>query len=145
VRNKTSKNNLGKIGQESLYLFIIVLMLIKNHKNMASKIYQGKHAYSNEQIYLVDKGKIYRGKHSYSSDEIKSISVSGINIVSNTKVYKGKSTSSSDQIITIENNKIFKGKHAYSSDQIALIEGDRLSDSEFEKIIYLIAQKNNLI
>ena len=41
--------------------------------------------------------------------------------------------------------KIYEGKNTYSSDQIATIQGDRLTDDEMEKIIYLLAQKNNLI
>ena len=35
-------------------------------------------------------------------------------------------------------------KSTFSSNQIATIEGDRLTDLEFEKIIYLLAQRNNL-
>jgi hypothetical protein len=47
--------------------------------------------------------------------------------------------------MTIEKDKIFKGKSTYSFDQIANIQGDRLSDSEMVKVIYLLAQRNNLI
>ena len=47
--------------------------------------------------------------------------------------------------MVIEGNKIFKGRYNNSSDQIALVEGDRIGDSDFEKIIYLLAQRNNLI
>ncbi len=112
---------------------------------MSTKIYQGKYNNSSAQIYLVEKGKIYRGKYSNSSDEIKDVKPSGFIIESNAKVYKGKYNNSSDQIMLIENQKIYRGRYNNSSDQIALIEGDRLNDSEFEKIIYLLAQKNNLI
>lgn len=112
---------------------------------MSTKIYEGKYPNSSDQIYLVEKGKIYRGKYSNSSDEIKNTKPSGIIISSNTKVYKGKYTNTSDQIMTIDQKKVYKGKYTNSSDQIAFIEGDRLSDAEFEEIIYLLAQRNNLI
>lgn len=92
---------------------------------MSTKIYEGKNTYSSDQIYTVEKGKFYNGKNTYSSDEIKSINPNGINIVDFKKVYKGKNT--------------------YSSDQIATIQGDRLTDNEMEKIIYLLVQRNNLI
>ena len=112
---------------------------------MSTKIYDVKNTYSSDQIYTVEKGKFYDGKNTYSSDEIKSIALSGINIVDFKKVYKGKSNYSSDQIMTIENEKVYKGKNTYSSDQIATIQGDRLTDNELEKIIYLLAQRNHLI
>lgn len=47
--------------------------------------------------------------------------------------------------MTIEKEKVYKGKNTYSSDQIATIQGDRLTDSEMEKVIYLLAQRNNLL
>lgn len=37
--------------------------------------------------------------------------------------------------------KIYQGKNTYSSDQIANIQGDRLTDSEMEKVIYLLTKK----
>lgn len=111
---------------------------------MATKIFQGKYTNSSDQLYLADKGKIFKGKYSNSSDEIKNIKPSGINIVSRSKVYKGKYTNSSDQIMTIDKNKVYQGKYTNSSDQIAVIDG-QLTDSEFENIIYLLAQRNNLI
>ena len=111
---------------------------------MATKIYEGKYTNSSDQLYLVENGKIYKGKYSNSSDLIREVKPEGIKI-ENSKVYKGKYTYSSDQIMLIEGNKIFKGKYSNSSDQIALIDGDRLADSDFEKIVYLLAQRNNLI
>lgn len=88
--------------------------------------------------------KIFQGRYSTSSEEIKNTKPVGINIVSRTKVYKGKHTNSSDQIMSIDKNKVFKGRYTNSSDQIAIIDG-QLNDSEFENIIYLLAQRNNLI
>lgn len=111
---------------------------------MATKIFQGRYTNSSDQIYLVDKGKIFRGRYSTSSEEIKNTKPVGINIVSRSKVYKGKHTNSSDQIMSIDKNKVFKGRYTNSSDQIAIIDG-QLNDSEFENIIYLLAQRNNLI
>lgn len=111
---------------------------------MGARIFQGKYTNSSDQIYLVDKSKIFRGKYSNSSDEIKNIKPTGINIISRSKVCKGKYTNSSDQIITIDKNKVFKGNYTNSCEQIRIIDG-QLSDSEFEIIIYLLAQRNNLI
>jgi len=111
---------------------------------MATKIFEGRFTNSSDQIYLVDKGKVFRGRFSNSSDEIKNIKPTGINIVNNSKVYKGKFTNSSDQIMTIDKSKVFKGRFTNSSDQIAVIDGI-LTNSEFENILYLLAQRNNLI
>lgn len=112
---------------------------------MATKIYSGKYTNSSDQIYLIEKGKIYKGKYSNSSDELKNIKPEGIKIIDNIKIYKGKYTNSSDQIMTVSKDKVYKGKYTNSSDQIAVIDGDRLSDNEFAVIIYLLAQKNNLL
>ena len=111
---------------------------------MPSKIFEGRYNNSSDQIYTVERGKIFKGRYTNSSDELKNFNLAAIKIDGN-KVYKGKSIDSSNQIMTVENLKIFKGKYTNSSDQIALIEGDRLSDSEFEQVIYLLAQRNNLI
>ena len=46
--------------------------------------------------------------------------------------------------MTIDKNKVYQGKYTNSSDQIAVIDG-QLNDNEFENIIYLLAQRNNLI
>ena len=90
---------------------------------MATKIYQGKYDNSSDQIYLVDNGKIYNGKYDNSSDQIREVNTQGL---------------------LIKNDKVYKGKYDNSSDQIALIKGDRLTDDEFEKVVYLLAQRNNL-
>lgn len=111
---------------------------------MATKIYQGNSNYTSDQIYTVDNGKIYKGNSTYSSDQL-SPKLSDINIVDFKKVYKGKSTYTSDQIMTISDKKVYKGNSTYTSDQIATIEGDRLSDRDFQSVISLLAQKNNLI
>ena len=111
---------------------------------MGTKVFQGRFTNSSDQIYLVDKSKIFKGRFTNSSDEIKNIKPTGINIVSRSKVYKGRFTNSSDQILTIDKNKVFKGRFTNSSDQIAIIDG-QLNDTEFDIIIYLLAQRNNLI
>ncbi|TDD94734.1 hypothetical protein [Flavobacterium cellulosilyticum] len=112
---------------------------------MATKIYSGKHSNYSDQIFLVDKGKIYRGKYSIASDELISIQPEGILIVKNTKIFKGNHATSSNQIITVSNKNIYKGRHVIASNQIGVIEGDRLNNDEFAKIIYLLAKKNNLL
>lgn len=112
---------------------------------MATKIYSGRYTNSSDQVYLVEKGKIYKGKYSNSTDELKNVKPEGILIVDNTKIYKGKYANSSDQIITVSKEKVYKGRYTNSSDQIGVIDGDRLNDDEFAKIIYLLAQKNNLL
>ena len=61
------------------------------------------------------------------------------------KVYSGRSTNSSDQIMTINDAKVFEGRSTNSSDQIATISGGRLNDSQLSSVIYLIAQRNNLL
>lgn len=111
---------------------------------MTTKIYEGRSTSSSDQIYTVEHGKIYKGRSTSSSDELKNFNPAALKIDGN-KVYKGKSTSSSDQIMNLETLKVFKGRSNSSSDQIASIDGDRLTDSEFENVIYLLAQRNNLI
>ena len=112
---------------------------------MATKIYSGKESISTDQIFLVEKGKIYNGKYSISSDELKNIYPEGILIVDNTKIFKGQYANSSEQILTVSKKNIYKGREIDSSKQIGVIDGDRLNDDEFAKIIYLLAKKNNLL
>jgi hypothetical protein len=111
---------------------------------MTTKIYQGRSTNSSDQIYTVERGRFYKGRSTNSSDEIKLSGKEALNIDGN-NVYKGRSTNSSDQVITIDKLNIYKGRSTNSSEQIASIEGDRLSDSEFGSVIYLLAQRNNLI
>lgn len=111
---------------------------------MATKVFEGRSNYSSDQIFTIEHGKIYKGRSTYSSDELKNFNPAALRIDGN-KVFKGKSNYSGDQIMNIEMLKIFKGRGNYGPDQIASIEGDRLTDAEFEKIIYLLAQRNNLI
>jgi hypothetical protein len=111
---------------------------------MATKVFEGKYKNSSDQIYLVDNGRFYKGKYSNSSDELKNIKPAGINIQDN-KVFKGKNHNSSDQILLIDDEKIFEGKYSNSSNQIAIIDGDTLTEEENFTLMYLLAQRNNLI
>ena len=95
-------------------------------------------------IYVIENGRFFKGKYTNSSDELKSIKAAGINIKDN-KVFKGKNHNSSDQIMLIDDEKIFEGKYSNSSNQIALIDGDSLTEEEIFTLIFLLAQRNNLI
>jgi len=120
------------------------LIFLKN-KLMATKIYQGTSTNSSNLLYTLDKGKIYNGSLTTVSHEIKSIPSKGLTIVDFTKVYKGTVKTSPHQILSIKGDKIYKGTVLTSSHQVAKISGDRISDDDFEKVIYLLAQKNNLL
>lgn len=112
---------------------------------MATKIYSGKDPISSAQIFLVEEGKIYMRKYSISSEELKNIDPEGLRIIDNTKNFKGKQANSSEQIGTVSKKNIYKGREINPSHQIGVIDGDRLKDDEFVKIIYLLAKKNNLL
>ncbi len=112
---------------------------------MSTKIYSGKISTSSNQIYLVEKNKIYNGKIATSTNELKNIKPEGIKIENGSKIYKGKIATSSNQIMCVSAGKVYKGRIESSSNQIAVIDGDRLSENEFAVIIYLLAQKNNLL
>jgi hypothetical protein len=110
---------------------------------MSTKIYEGKYKNSSDQIYLIENGRFFKGKYANSSDELKNVKPAGITIKDN-KVFKGKYQNSSDQIMLVEKEKIFSGKYSNSSSQIAIIDGS-LSESELFTLLYLLAQRNNLI
>jgi hypothetical protein len=110
---------------------------------MATKVFEGKYKNSSDQIYVIDNGRFYKGKYSNSSDELKNIKPVGISIKDN-KVFKGKYQNSSDQIMLVEKEKIFSGKYSNSSSQIAVVDGN-LTEAELFTLLYLLAQRNNLI